>query len=355
MDKSFHVVLMYLLVHFGLIFFLFPNDIISSSDEGQWMPILIGLIVHFVFVYIYMRGLSFLPEKNIIHIYSEISNGLAVFILLPVFIYLLLTNIIGVRAYSEIVTIVFLSNTPSWAIIVLLLLISAYLASKGVEVIFRTGVILAFVIFPIILFVLIASFQNVDWRYLYPLFNDDFRFITNPSYLKSFSAFTGGFLFLGFVSPFLTYKRKKVLIAAAILIPFFLLAVYIPVLTFGHSTSSTFLFPYIMAVDSTYLNWLMFDRVTMFFILCLITFIIVQVSLLLWMASQIINHWIPHNPIYSVVTLVIIIFITSLMITNWETVEHLLWLNSFLRFYVIFTVTLSIYNIGRRSKRKGLS
>ncbi|WP_408007785.1 GerAB/ArcD/ProY family transporter [Pseudalkalibacillus sp. A8] len=350
MDRSFHVVLMYILIHLGLIFFLYPNDIISSSDKGQWMPIMIGLIVHFVFVWIYMKGLSFFPNKNIIHIYSEMGKGFATVFLFPVFIYLLLVNIIGVRAYSEIITIIFLSNTPSWAIIVLFLFISAYLAVKGVEVIFRTGIILALLFFPIILFVLIASFQNVDWRYVFPLIDDDFHFITSPSYLESFSTFIGGFLFLGFVAPYLTYNRKKVLTAAAILIPFFVLAVYIPVLTFGRNTASTFMFPYILTIDSTYINWLMFDRVTMFFILCLVTFLMLLVSLLLWMANQILNHWIPHKPVYSVIGLVIIIFITSLMIIDWKAVEQLLWLNSFLRFYVILTVPLSIYFIGRRRK-----
>ncbi|WP_221567856.1 GerAB/ArcD/ProY family transporter [Alkalihalobacillus sp. TS-13] len=353
MDRSFHVVLMYLLIHLGLIFFLYPNDIISSSDEGHWMPIMIGFLVHFVFLWIYMKGLSFFPKKNIIDIYSEIGKGISTFFLLPVFIYLLFVDIIGVRAYSEIITIIFLSNTPSWAIIVLLLFISAFLASKGAEVIFRTGIILALVFFPIIFFVLIASFQNIDWYYLFPLIDDDFHFITSPYYLKSFSAFIGGFLFLGFVTPYLAYNRKKVLTAAMLLIPFFLLAVYIPVLTFGRSTASTFLFPYVMTVDSTYINWLMFDRVTMFFILCLITFIMLQVSLVLWMAYQIMNHWIPHKPVYNVLALAIGIFITSVMIIDWKTVEKLLWLNSFLRFYVIFTVPLSIYFIGRRREGRG--
>ncbi|WP_347553161.1 GerAB/ArcD/ProY family transporter (plasmid) [Pseudalkalibacillus hwajinpoensis] len=348
MDRSFHVFLMYIMIHLGFIFFLYPNDIITSSDEAQWIPIIIGLIFHFVFLWIYMKGLSFFPKKNIIHIYSQTGKGFAAFFLLPVFIYFLLVDIIGVRAYSEIITIIFLSNTPSWAIIVLFLFISAYLAAKGVEAIFRTGVILALVFFPIVFFVLIASFQNVDWRYLFPLIGDDFKFITSPSYLKSFSAFTGGFLFLGFLAPYLTYKRKKVLIASAILIPFFVLAVYIPVLTFGHGTASTFVFPYMMTVDSTYINWLMFERITIFFILSLVTFIMLQVSLLLWMAYQILNHWAPHNPIFSVATLAIIIFITSLMITDWHIVEQLLWLNSFLRFYVIVTVPLSIYCIGLR-------
>ncbi len=350
MDKSLHVVLMYLLVHLGLIFFLYPNDIISSSDEGQWLPIAIGLLFHFVLVWIYMKGLSFFPKQNIIHIYSEMGRGFAIFFLLPVFMYLMLVNIIGVRAYSEIITIIFLSNTPSWAIIILFLSISGYLAAKGVEVIFRTGILLALIFIPIIFFVSIASFQNVDWHYLFPLIDDDFHFMTTPSYMKSFSAFIGGFLFLGFTAPHLTYDRKKVLIAAALLIPFFVLAVYIPVLTFGQGTASRFMFPYIMTVDSTYINWLMFDRVTMFFILCLVTFIMLHLSLLLWMAYQIMNHWFPHQPFYSVLPFTIVIFITSIMIIDWKTVERLLWWNSFLQFYVLLTIPLSIYFIGRRRK-----
>ncbi len=113
-----------------------------------------------------------------------------------------------VRAYSEIITIVFLTNTRLWAIMALLLIISTYLATKGVETIFRTGILLSILFLLPVLFIFFTTFQNVDWRYIIP-FTPRFDFMTKPSYLKSYFAFSGGFLYLGFVQPYLSYSRKK--------------------------------------------------------------------------------------------------------------------------------------------------
>ena len=198
MNKSVHVMILYILSHLGLIFFMYPGNIISSTEQGHWLPILLGIIIHFTFLFVYLKGLSFFPKKDIITIYTEIGKGIALLFLIPIFIYFMMILLITVRAYAEIITIVFLSNTPLWAIMLLLLSISTYIASNGVEVIFRTGLLLSILFLPIILFIFFTSFQNVDWRYAIP-FDTDFRFITKRPYLESFFAFSGGFLFLGFI------------------------------------------------------------------------------------------------------------------------------------------------------------
>jgi len=196
------------------------------------------------------------------------------------------------------------------------------------------------------------SFQNVDWRYAIP-FDTDIGFISKPAYFESYFAFAGGFLFLGFVQPFFSYERKYVILSAIFLIPFFLFSVYIPILTLGQATASKAFLPFVLIVDSINIDWLMFDRVTMFFLLSLIAFIILYLSLLMWKAIRIINYYIPKSrPSYLLFGLSVAIFFVCFWIPDWKDVENILFMNSFLRSYVIIVVPLSIYYIGRRLKRK---
>ncbi|WP_245823571.1 GerAB/ArcD/ProY family transporter [Metabacillus halosaccharovorans] len=353
MNKSLHVMILYILSHLGLIFFMYPGNIISSTEQGHWLPILLGIIVHFTFLFVYMKGLSFFPKKDIITIYTEFGKGKALLFLIPIFIYFIMILLITVRAYAEIITIVFLSNTPIWAIMLLLLSISTYIASNGVEVIFRTGFLLSILFLPIILFIFFTSFQNVDWRYAIP-FDTDFRFITKRPYLESFFAFSGGFLFLGFIQPYFSYSRKSILWAAAILIPFFIFSVYIPILTFGQATSATTFLPYVVVVDAININWLMFDRVTMFFLLSLLSFIMLYLSLVTWKTLRILSHYIPSiKPVNQVITVSVVVYFLCFLIPGWEDIEKLFWWNTFLRFYILIAVPLSIYFFGSRIKRKG--
>ncbi|MFC5452522.1 GerAB/ArcD/ProY family transporter [Paenibacillus aestuarii] len=231
MDKSHYVMLMYLIMHFGLIFFMYPENIIASTDAVHWIAILSGLAVQLIFIAVYMKGLNFFPGRDIIDIYSSTGLGVSLLFLLPIALYFLMVNIITIRAYSEIISIVFLSNTPLWAIMILLLLVATYIAGKGVETIFRTGLLLGLLFLPLILLIFLASFQNVDWNYVFPLYENDFSFWTKPDYYQSFFAFAGSFLFLGFVRPHFPYKDKKVYLTAAALIHFFVFSVYVPVLT----------------------------------------------------------------------------------------------------------------------------
>lgn len=354
MDRSWQVVVMYILTHLSIIFFLYPRNIIASINEGHWMLIAIGLVIHFIIIGFYTKGLSYSPNKDIISIYLGMGKGVALLFLLPIMIYFITLSIITVRTYSEIVLITFLSKTPLWAIMTLLFFVSSYLATKGVEVIFRTGTLIACLFFPIIFLIFCSSFQNTDWHYAFPIMNKQFLFFTKSSFYVSFFAIGGGFLFLGFIQPYLTFQRKKIFLAAIILIPAYILAVYIPLLTFGQNTASTLLYPLIMALDTVELNWLMFDRVTSFFLLSLVTFTMLFISLMLCNTVRIVNTYIPSiKPLYIIISVTLFNFIIGLLIPDWSTIEKFFVWNSYLRFFVMFAVPISVYFFGKRLGGKG--
>ncbi|MCA0149660.1 spore germination protein [Rossellomorea vietnamensis] len=354
MDRSLYVSILYLLTHVGLILFLYPANIIMSTTQGHWIPIMIGVSIHFILLSLLLKGISRFPDKDIITIYKTKGKVLTFIFLAPTFIYFLMANIISVRAYSEIVSIVFLSKTPLWAIMALIMTVACYLALKGIEGIIRTGYLIFLLLFPILCFIMIASFQNVDWRYIYPLLPNDFSFLTKASYLKSYFAIGGSFLFLGFIHPLVPFKGRKIMLTGIVLIPIFLLSVYVPVLTFGQATTSHFIFPFVMTVDAIHLTWIMFDRLTVFFLLSIVIFTLLYISLVLWMLERIIRMclWPSAKSSLLIIGLSIFIYLVCLWIDNWEGVEMLFKWNTTIRFIVILGVPISIYFLGVK-ERKG--
>ncbi|WP_256208977.1 GerAB/ArcD/ProY family transporter [Paenibacillus sp. CF384] len=350
MDKTWQVTVTYIIMNLGLIFFLYPGDIIASTVDGHWIPILLGFAVHFLVITIYMTGLENLGNKDIISLYLGIGKGLPLILLLPIAVYVLMTIIIMIRSLAEFMMIVFLGSTPLWAVLLLFLFIANYLALKGINSILRTSILLGLVNIPVILFFFSSSFQNADWRYVFPLFGD-LSFISSPSYMKSFFVFSGGFLFLGFMQPAVTFRKRNIWIAALVLLPFIVFSVYIPLMTFGQATASTFHFPFVIALDTISLTWLMFDRITIFLFLSLISFLMIFLSIGLWSMTRIVNQSFPvTKPIYVLPVLSLFVFVVCLVIPNWKDIEKLFWWNTYLRFYILLTVPLSTYMIGLRTK-----
>ncbi|MBB6735301.1 GerAB/ArcD/ProY family transporter [Cohnella zeiphila] len=357
MDKSMQVIAVYLLSHIGLIFFMYPTDIIESLSVGHWCAILLGFACHVAVIAIYTKGLSYFKSQSIIDIFAGAGKALAWILLLPVSLYFLMMLILTVRAYAEIVTIIFLDSTPLWAVMALFLAVAGLISFMGVEAMFRTGLLAAILFFPLLLFVLSVSFQNADWHYLYPIMDKrsaSFSFVLERPYLLSFFAFAGGFLFLGFIPPYVPYKRRAVLWTTPVLLPFFFVSVYVPLLTFGRNTAVQFQFPFIMAVDTADISWLMFDRVTMFFMITVICFALLFISLVMWKTTLMIRRVLPFvRPDLASLLLAAVVFVICLQIPNWKMVERLFWWNTYLRLYVVAVIPLTTLVLGIRRRRKG--
>jgi hypothetical protein len=354
-DNSLYVILIYLLTQLGVIFFIYPEYIIRSTEEAHWIAIVVGVIINVIIVAVYLKGLSYFKNKDIIDAYFSLGKGVGIVFLLPILIYLLISIIATLSEFAEMISIVFLTSTPLWAITSLLIIVSLFISMNGILAIFRTGVLIAVLFLPLLLFIIFMSLQNVDYHYIFPLVNHDFSFLGSKAFLKSFFTFSATFIFLGFIPPYFSFKTKKILISMAAIIPFLLLAVYIPVLTFGRATVTTLKFPFGMVMTTVYVNWLVFERFTMFLLLCLIAFTILFMAVILWQSSEIVKRCIPGiRQIYITLLVGIITFVGCLMIQSMKQIEQLITVNSVLRLYILIVVPLSIYFIGLRYKRKGL-
>lgn len=346
---------MYLLSHMGLIFFLYPTNIIEAVQIGHWLPIATGFALHFAIIAAYMRGMSYFSSLDLVDGLRTAGNTVAAVLLAPVAVYLIMICVITIRAYSEIILIVFLSSTPLWAIMALLIAISTYIAILGIEAIFRTAILLFFLFVPLTVFVIGSAFQNADWLYALPAMDSDtggFAFLLERPYLLSLFAYGGGFLFLGFVQPYFEYRRRSVLWSSFILLPLFLLSVYLPVLTFGQNTAEKFQFPFILTIDTISIDWLMFDRISMFFLISMITFVILFLAIVMWKVIRIVRFKWTSKPVILMLPFSISLFVVCLQIPDWEHVTVLLWWNTYFRLYVMFIIPAAVIVIGSRYRKR---
>lgn len=356
MVKSLQVATLYILVHVGVIFYLYPSNLLEAMESGHWVAVFVGFFIHIAIVWGYMWGLGRFERGNVIDIFLKLGKWPALLLMLPVFFYLLIVVVIATRAYGEIISLLFLSSTPLWAIMALVLAVALYLAIQGISTILRASMLLLALCLPLTLFVLVSTFQHVDWHYLLPIIDNEsfsWSFLYGRPFLMSLFAIGGSFLFLGFLRPETDYDPRILRYASFVILPMLLIAVYVPLLTFGHSTASTFLFPFIMVTDIVEVNWLMFERTSLFFALSMIAFVLLFMSLTLWNAIYMIQRIAKIKSLFAGVAICMLLFVVSLLIDDWEHLQKLLWWNTLLRFYMMFVVPAGTIAIAVWHRKKG--
>ncbi|NIK71747.1 GerAB/ArcD/ProY family transporter [Paenibacillus sp. BK720] len=356
MSKSLQVSSTYIIMHMGLIFFLYPLDVIECANEAHWIPVLAGYLFHILMIYIYLKGLSYFKGESIVNILMKKNRWLAWLALLPMLIYLMWIIVLCIRSLAEVISIAFLSNTPLWILMLLMLAISGYMTIHGkIGGLLRLSVLFIVLFIGPMFFVLVSSFQNVDWHYLFPIWpaTNALTFLSHPSFYKSLFAYTGGFLMLGFLPPKAAFTPKSIFWSSLLLLPIYLVSVYIPVLKLGEETARRLQFPYIFAVDTVEINWLMFERINVFLLLSIVAFCMLFVAVTIWQVICIFQQSIKNiSSNILIPTIIFITFITCLTIPDWKEVDSFFQWNTGLRLYVAITTPSLLLCLGLLHARK---
>lgn len=134
-----------------------PNITVEAVGTGAWIPLAMNTLIIVVFTYI-ISQLGYNNENETLYEYGQriLGKTMGKIINIIYSIYFLIILSYLVRAYSEILTSIFLPRTPVWAISLLLLFVTAYALTKGLGTIARlteiyvTIVILGFILIQII-------------------------------------------------------------------------------------------------------------------------------------------------------------------------------------------------------------
>ncbi|WP_435171940.1 GerAB/ArcD/ProY family transporter [Paenibacillus glycanilyticus] len=350
MSKNLQVTATYVVSHLGLIFFLYPIDVIESTNEAHWMPVLFGFLFHLAIIAVYLKALNYFKGQNIVNILMNKNKFFAWVVLLPALFYMSWIIVLAVRAFSEVLSIAILSNTPLWILMLLFLSVPGFMVLHGqIGGLLRLSVLLSFLFVVPVVFVMATSFQNIDWHYLFPLWpaHGAFSFLAHSAFYKSLFAYTGGFLLLGFLPSYAEFKSRAIYAGSLILLPAYLIAVYVPVLTLGEETTRQLQFPYLFIVDTIEINWLMFDRINVFLLLSLVAFGMFFISLTFWQILCVIRLGMKDiSPNYLVPGLIVVVFLVCLCIPDWKTTDKLFQWNTSLRLYVAIATPILLLITG---------
>lgn len=354
MIKQAHHYFVFVIVHMSLLFFVYPEKIIESTRTGHWEAILVSVLFEFCVLLIYIKGLMWFPGQDLTDIFHEsVGKWVSRILLSPLVLYFFMSIFLLARSHAELLTIVFLPKTPIWALL-LLLIIPLYAAWKGIHTIYRSSVLYFILFVPVICLALLSSFGNFHYPNAFPLLNTRPDFFMKPSFYSSLFAYSG-FLYLGMVNFFVktpTGKWQPLFTAFFSLIPFYVLSVYIPLLTFGQEAATKFRFPLILTLDTVDIESLIFNRVTMFYVISTLMFVVIYIALLIWASVRIIKKmFIPMNEKYLAILLTFAAYTAGLLVPGWNWVDTFIWWDTSLRLYCMIAIPVAVFWMAQRKRR----
>ncbi|MZQ81253.1 GerAB/ArcD/ProY family transporter [Paenibacillus sp. 5J-6] len=347
--------LVFIIMHMGFGYMQYPNLIYKLTKTGHWGVVLSYGLLQLILMIVYKKGLNYFPQKDMIDIYLKMGKWVAFIFLIPCIFNLTAVVAMSLRHHAEGIGSIFLIRTPGWAILILLLAISTYTAIKGLGTILRSSVFIFFIVNFMVIFVIISSVVNIDFKNALPVWPSSLDFLTDMNflYLMGFSS-----LLIGFVPPETNLKFGQLIGVWAYVICFYLAVVYLPLFIFGQETVVTFPFPTKEAADSVDMNWFVFNQQTMFFGLSLVGFTVILNAVLLWMIGQIIQKlfkWRRSKASYWISAFSLIAFIFAVSVPSLAWIEKLaLWAAGFNVFFiVIIPFTIFIYGFFAGKGRLG--
>ncbi|CAM4510123.1 hypothetical protein FHS16_005978 [Paenibacillus endophyticus] len=347
----------FIMIHISLLFLVYPENIFESTSKGHWLPILIGCILEFLLLWLYLRVLVAFPKLDVIEIINVTASvWVSRVLLLPIVFHFFTCIILLIRSHVEIVTIVLCPNMPIW-VLMLLIGISLFAALSDISAILRASCVVAFIFIPVIIFCFISSLQNIELPNMMPISpSNSFSFLQSPKFHSSFFAF-GGYLVLGFIRPYIPLevpqKWRYLQIFAIVIVPLFFISIYLPLLVFGQEPVSKYLFPMIEAMETIDLYWLVFERVTIFYVAVTLSFVIMYISLLIWVSSLILQKlYLPISRNKLAICVALVCYVGGNLIRSWDEIEWLLFNDTVIRFYSIiaFPCLLSLLTFIHRRR-----
>lgn len=346
------VFILFLQMHLAAMSSVFVAKLLESTSKGHWEAILFGCLLEFLLVWLYVKGLSACPGKNISEIIREAAGVWTARLVLAPFIIYLFVYVVSTLRYQVIqINVVLLSDTPLWATSLLYLLLSLYAAVQGLQVIARMSVALFIVFMPFVMLSLFVGYQNFDFQNIFPVWDTSLRFLARPPYYVSLLAFSG-FLVLGMLPSKEPAKMRLLWPALLMIVVFGLSFVYAPLLIFGQEPALLLQFPAVMASDTVDLEWVVFDWLPAFFVVSSSALGILEAAVFLWMATVMIKKlFVPLNEkwIASIVCAAIYWFIFQ--IPNMHALNRYYSFLAPFFFYSVMAVPLATFFASLRTRR----
>ncbi|PEJ49347.1 hypothetical protein CN692_23160 [Bacillus sp. AFS002410] len=206
---SFQLFFFMVVAHLNIGIFTLPTILFKYAKHNGWISVLFSGVFSISIIFLYSLLLKRFPNLTIFEIckffFGKWIGGI---LIVGYILYFIFTSLIISQFYIGSFGKWVFSNTPTWAILLLLMMIGIYLGKESIRTLTRFYQLAFWVIFTIFLFSL-SAYKDVDWQYLLPIGNTNITGIVKGSYHSIFMS--EGFVSLLVVYPFVkAHHRKKI-------------------------------------------------------------------------------------------------------------------------------------------------
>ncbi|MEK3914365.1 GerAB/ArcD/ProY family transporter [Paenibacillus sp. FSL H7-0331] len=345
------VLILFLLVHLSLFFYLYPVNIIEAAAKGSWEPILVGFLLEALLTGVYLKGLSAFPGKDIVDIFTGISGKwIARAMLIPYFIFLFVNFNVAHRMELDSVNVVLLPKTPM-LFLLLLYGIPFYAAWKGIHSIARGAVIVCIFGVPLILFSLMSSIKNFNFYQIFPLLDVHMTFFSKTQFYSALFAHSG-FLFLGMLGLKEKISIRNIILVLMVLFFFGLCTVYVPLLIFGPEALIYLRYPVVLTSDTVDMEWVIFDWLPTFFVISTIAISMVEAAVSFWIMTTLLQKLFSFRKRgWAILCLGVMLYVSSAMIINTDLLDRLNSWNTIFCLYSIIVIPMMIWMMSSKYRR----
>lgn len=178
-----------------MIMFIFGSSIVmgvsTEIKQDAWISLLLSLVIVIPNVIIYARILKLFPQMDIFDITQQLFGKIISKIIIVLFSsYALHLASIVLRNFSEFIEIVAMPETPQLPIMLVMVLVTAYMAKVGVEALGKWAVFTFFIVVTVVILTVIFSVNVMEFTNIMPIANHKFSDIAK----SAFSLFTFPFV-----------------------------------------------------------------------------------------------------------------------------------------------------------------
>ncbi|WP_275691044.1 GerAB/ArcD/ProY family transporter [Paenibacillus aceris] len=305
------------------------------------------MVIELVLMLILLQGLRKAGSLDYPDLFLPLGKWISTVLLLPLIIYILIIPILSVRFFAELMIIVFIARSPLYAILALLCLLMLFGSSIGPQGILRASTLTTVFNIPILLFALSACMTNSKFIKIFPLVNLSMDFLIEGKLLTTLFSICP-FLLLGMLPPICKVQMKSILITLLPIALLYISIVYIPILIYGVNAAKLMNFPLMTSLDSVNITWSIFNRISLFYAVALLAFVMTLSTFSLWSSALMIHKMIPRwKEKYIRPGLTLVVFVVTLIIPSWDRYVEILTKDTWFRLMIYMIIPVAVYFRGR--------
>ena len=218
--------------------------ILSQSRQDGWIAAIVGTVLGLIGILALVKLSQYFPGLTLIEILFQHFSWLGKFLGVVYLIYFFIMVILGTRLFVEAYKRI-MPETPAWAFVAIILLLTAFIVYLGLETLGRLNqIMLPVLVFFALAVVFLTMGGHKDYANLLPIMGNGFRPVATGS--LSVMAWFGEFVIMGMILPYV--QRPKILVktgawSALITLIFFLGPITGPVALFGPVEAAKMTFP----------------------------------------------------------------------------------------------------------------